>query len=148
MTERNFMAQFSWTDELYTGNTLIDDDHRRLIELVNAFFHVMQNEPGDGRVSKSMNDLIAYTGEHFVREEAEMARVQYVAALAHQAEHSKLLMQLVELKEMLDAGGRMHIAAVADFLSQWLRGHILTLDRKLAAALKQSRRSAPVPQLQ
>lgn len=45
-----------------------------------------------------MNDLIAYTGEHFGHEETEMARIAYVAALAHQAEHTKLPKQLVELK--------------------------------------------------
>ena len=95
------MAQFSWTDDLYTGSTLIDGDHRKLVDLVNAFFH----------------DLIAYTGEHFAREEAEMERIQYVAALAHKAEHAKLLKQLVELKEMLDAGGKINVPAVADFVS-------------------------------
>ncbi|MFA5912702.1 MAG: bacteriohemerythrin [Burkholderiales bacterium] len=131
------MAQFSWTDDLYTGSSLIDRDHLRLIDLVNAFFQAMQNEQGNERVSQTMKELIAYTGEHFAREETEMERVQYVAALAHRGEHTKLLKQLIELKEMLDAGGRMNIPAVADFLSQWLRNHILAADKKLAAALKQ-----------
>ena len=140
------MAQFIWTDDLYTGSTLIDGDHRKLVDLVNAFFQSMQSGQGNGHVSKAMNDLIAYTGEHFSREEAEMGRIQYVAALAHKGEHTKLLKQLVGLKEMLDAGGRMNIPAVADFLSQWLRDHILTTDMKLAATLKQQRGSAQAPQ--
>jgi hemerythrin len=66
-----------------------------------------------------------------------------VAALAHQAEHTKLLKQLVELKQMLDTGGRMNNSAVAMFLSGWLRDHILTSDMKLAAALKQQFSPAP-----
>lgn len=131
------MAQFSWTDDLYTGSTLIDGDHRKLVELINAFFQAMESGQGNGRVSKAMNDLIAYTGEHFAREEAEMGRAQYVAALAHKGEHTKLLKQLVGLKEMLDARGRINVPAVADFLSGWLREHILTTDMKLAATLKQ-----------
>ena len=141
------MAQFSWTDDLYTGSSLIDGDHRKLVDLVNAFFQSMQGGQGNGRVSKAMNDLIAYTREHFAREEAEMECIRYVAALAHRAEHIKLVKQLVELKEMLDAGGRMNIPAVAGFLSGWLRDHILTTDMKLAAALKQQHSSAPVAQL-
>ena len=95
-------------------------------------------------MAKAMNDLIAYTGEHFGREEAEMERIEYVAVLAHKSEHTKLLKQLVELKEMLDAGGRMNTPAVADFLSRWLHDHILTTDKKLAAALKQQHNSPPV----
>ena len=141
------MAQFSWTDDLYTGSTLIDEDHRKLVELVNAFFQSMQSGQGNGGVRKAMKQLIAYTEEHFAREEAEMQRIQYVAALAHQAEHIKLLKQLVELKAMLDAGGRINIPAVSDFLGAWLRDHILAADMKLAAALKQQRSAEPAPQL-
>jgi hemerythrin-like metal-binding protein len=140
------MAQFSLTDDLCTGSTLIDGDHRNLVDLVNAFFQSMQSGQDNGRVSEAMKDLIAYTGEHFVREEREMERIKYVAALAHRAEHTTLLAQLVELREMLDAGGRMNIPAVADFLSQWLRDHIVAVDMKLAAALKQHG-SAPAAQL-
>lgn len=140
------MAQFSWTDDLYTGSALIDGDHRKLIGLVNALFEAMESGQGNERMRQAMHDLIAYTAEHFGREEAEMADIQYVAVLAHKSEHTKLLRQLVELQELLDAGGRINIPAVADFLSQWLRDHILTADKKLAGALKAQRRSAR-PQL-
>ena len=131
------MAQFSWTDDLYTGSTFIDGDHRKLVDLVNAFFQSMQSGHGNGPVSSAMDNLIAYAREHFFREEAEMERMRYVAALAHKAEHTRLLRQLIELKEMLDAGGRINVPAVADFLSAWLRNHILTTDMKFAATLKQ-----------
>ena len=141
------MAQFSWTDDLYTGSSLMDGDHRKLVDFVNAFFQSMQGGRDNGSVSKAMDELIACTGEHFVREEAEMERVQYVAALAHRTEHAKLLKQLLELKEMLDAGGRMNVPAVADFLSGWLRDHILTTDMKFAATLKQQSSSAPATPL-
>jgi hemerythrin-like metal-binding protein len=141
------MTQFSLTDDLYTGSTLIDCDHRKLIELVNAFFQSMESGQSNRGVSKAMHDLVAYTGEHFRREEAEMARIQYVAVLAHRSEHTKLLKQLVELKDMLDAGGKMNVPAVAAFLSGWLHDHILAADMKLAAALKQPHSSARVPQL-
>lgn len=141
------MAQFSWTDDLCTRNELIDGDHRKLIDLLNVLFEAMDSAQGNERMSKAMNDLVAYTEEHFGREEAEMQRIQYVAALAHQAEHIKLLKQLVELKAMLDAGGRINIPAVSDFLGAWLRDHILAADMKLAAALKQQRSAEPAPQL-
>lgn len=140
------MTQFSWTDDLHTGSPLIDGDHRVLIGLVNALFEAMAAAQGGERMSKALNALVAYTGEHFAREQAEMARIQYVAALAHESEHRKLLQQLAGLKQMLDAGGRLNIPAVGDFLSQWLRDHILTADMKLAAALKQKRGAAPQPQ--
>jgi len=137
------MAPFSWTNDLYTGNTLIDGDHRKLVDFVNAFFQSMQSGEDKDRIGKELNELIAFTGEHFRREQAEMGRIRYVAALAHEAEHNKLLEQMAELKEMLDAGGRINTSGVAMFLSGWLRDHILAADMKLAAALKQQPGSAP-----
>ncbi len=136
------MAQFSWTEDLYTGNSLIDGDHRELIRLVNALFEAMESSLDSARMGLAMNALVAYAGEHFGREEAEMERIQYVASLAHQAEHTKLLHQLAELAQRLGAGGRLNIPAVSDFLSAWLRDHILTADIKLAAALKRQRSPA------
>jgi hemerythrin-like metal-binding protein len=141
------MAQFSWTDDLHTGNSLIDGDHQQLIGLVNAFFEAMAGGQNNERMRKAMDELVAYTEEHFGREEAEMEDIEYVAALAHQAEHRKLLRQLTGLKEMLDAGGRINIPAVSDFLSQWLRDHILTLDMKLAATLNRQRSQEREPQV-
>lgn len=133
------MAKFFWTNDLYTRNALIDGDHARLVELVNAFIASMEDGERNERMAGAMGDLIAYAGEHFGREEAEMERIAYVAALVHQAEHSKLLRQLVELKEMLDAGGRINTPAVSDFLGVWLRDHIRAADMKLASALRQYR---------
>ena len=130
------MVQFPFTPDLYTGSSLIDGDHHRLVELVNAFFQSMQNGEDSASMGKALHALIAFTGEHFAREEIEMERIQYVAALAHKAEHTKLLKQIVELNDMLDAGGKINIPAVADFLNEWLHDHILAADMKLAAALK------------
>lgn len=136
------MAQFSWTDDLYTGNTLIDGDHRKLVGLVNALFEAMEKGQASDIVSKAMNDLIVYTREHFAREETEMQRIEYVAWLAHKSEHAKLIKQVEELMAIVDSGGKMNVPAVSVFLDEWLRNHILTADLKLAAALKRRTQTA------
>jgi len=130
------MGHISWTDDLRTGNSLIDGDHRELISLVNALCAALVQPEASAGIGKAMNDLIVYSKQHFGREEAEMQRIQYVASLAHASEHAKLIEQLVELKAMLDAGGRINVAAVPAFLDEWLRNHILTADMKLAMSLR------------
>ena len=130
------MEQLSWTDDLRTGNALIDGDHRTLIDLVNAFCQAMTLSQASDVMGKTMDELVAYTKAHFAREEAEMQRIQYVALRAHTFEHAKLVKQVVELKGTLDAGGRLNVPAVASFLKDWLLDHIQTADIKLAKALK------------
>ena len=136
------MAQFSWTDDLCTGNALIDGDHRKLINMVNALLDSMARGQANDIISKVLNNLIIYTREHFGREEAEMQRVRYVASISHKSEHTKLIRQVAELKAALDAGQKINVLAVSSFLCDWLRNHILTVDKKLAAALKEQAQTA------
>ena len=130
------MAHFAWTDDLCTGNSFIDGDHRKLISMVNALFDAMEKGQASDIMSKVMHNLIVYTKEHFGREEEEMRRINYAAWISHKSEHTKLIKQVLELKSTMDAGGRINVAAVSKFLSDWLRNHILTVDMKLAAALQ------------
>ena len=136
------MAQFLWTDELITGNTLIDGDHRKLINMVNALFDAMAKGQANEIISKVFNNLIIYTKAHFGREEKEMERIRYESYISHKSEHSKLIKQVAELKASLDAGQRVNIVTVSAFLSDWLRNHILTVDKKLAAALLAEKQAA------
>jgi hemerythrin-like metal-binding protein len=130
------MDRLTWTEDLNTGNPLLDGDHRQLTAFVNALFEAMEEPPPNSAIGKAMSNLIAYTKEHFGREEAEMERVQYVASLAHRSEHANLTRQMAELKAILDSGGNINMPAVSTFLREWLHHHIVTADRKLAAALE------------
>ncbi len=131
------MAHFLWTDDLATGSALIDGDHHKLISMVNALFDSMAKGQANDIISKVLNNLIIYTKEHFGREEAEMQRIRYVGETAHKSEHTKLIKQVAELKSSLDAGQKTNVVAVSKFLDDWLRNHILMVDKKLATALKE-----------
>lgn len=136
------MERFSWTDDLITGSALIDGDHRRLISMANALFDSMTKGHANDVMSKVVQNLIIYTREHFGREEAEMQRIRYAAAISHKSEHAKLIKQVLELKAKLDAGEKINVVTVWPFLSDWLRNHILTVDMRLAAALKKQAETA------
>ncbi len=129
------MEHICWTDDLYTGNALIDGDHRKLIALLNALFDALAKGQANEVIGRHMHALVAYTKEHFAREDVEMQRTDYVASRAHHSEHARLLDQVVELQATIDAGGKLNAAALIEFLTEWLRHHILTADKKLAAAL-------------
>ena len=136
------MANFAWTDDLITGNELIDGDHRKLISMVNALFDSMAKGQANDIMSKVLHNLIIYTKEHFGREEAEMKRINYSASITHKAEHTKLIQQVLDLKAKLDGGEKINAVSVSTFLSSWLRDHILTVDMRLAAALQKHAQTA------
>ena len=132
------MALFAWTDELSVGNQFIDDDHKKLIKLVNDFHDAMEQGRGNEVIGKVLNNLIIYTKQHFKREEDEMQRIKYQRLLAHQLEHDKLIKEVTELQNNFAGGKAMLSIKVSKFLRDWLLTHILQTDKLLAAAIRQA----------
>lgn len=132
------MPEISWSDELLTGNTFIDEDHRKLASMVNAFLDALSKGQGNDVLAKVLNNLMVYTRSHFDREEAEMQRINYPGTLAHKAEHTRLMNEVHALKTRMESGEKISATAVFTFLNTWLRHHILEVDMKLAAAMRQA----------
>ena len=67
-----------------------------------------------------------------------MRRINYREMDAHKAEHVQLLLQVNEMKARLDAGNKLDSMALYNFLTRWLKNHILHVDMQLARALQEA----------
>jgi hemerythrin-like metal-binding protein len=132
------MSLFSWSNELSVGSEFIDNDHKKLIKLVNDFHDAMEQGRGNEVIGKVLNNLLIYTREHFRREEVEMQRISYERMALHKHEHETLLAQVVELQENFKAGKGMLSVKVSKFLRDWLLTHIQQTDKLFAAAIRKS----------
>lgn len=130
------MGLFAWTDDLKVGHRGIDDDHQKLVAMVNELHDAMQAGRGNDVVGKVLDKLVAYTGEHFAREETEMQRIKYPRYLAHKQEHDKLLAEVGALQKSFASGQSMLTLKVSKFLKDWLLTHIKQTDLLLAKALQ------------
>lgn len=139
------MESFNWTSDLMVGHAAIDDDHRRLVKMVNDLYAAMQRGQGNDVIGKVVHNLAIYTQQHFGREEAEMQRIGYARYAQHKQEHDKLLREVADLQKSFAAGKVMVTVAVARFLSDWLVNHIKGSDMHLAAALTAARGKAMAP---
>ena len=130
------MALFAWNNEISVGNTFIDNDHKKLVTMINSFHDAMEQGRGNDVIGKVLNNLVIYTKEHFSREEAEMQRVKYPRYLAHKLEHDKLIKEVAELQTGLVSGKTMLTMKISKFLRDWLLTHIKQTDQLLAEALR------------
>lgn len=130
------MAAFAWTEDLSTGNMMIDSDHKRLIELVNKLYEAMSNGKGNSVVGGVLDELISYTASHFAREERLMQQIRYGDFAKHKAEHDKLVKEVLELQKGLQAGTLTLSSKVYVFLTEWLNRHIKSSDKLLGAAAR------------
>jgi hemerythrin len=132
------MALFKWRDDLSVGNTLIDNDHRKIVKLVNNLFGAMEQGKSKDDLENILVEIIKFTAEHFKREEEIMQRIQYADLSTHKQNHDKLFKAVLDLREKLIDGKSMLSIEVSKLLRDWAIKHILLDDKRLAAAIREN----------
>lgn len=124
------MALMTWTPEMSVGVHAFDEDHKKLIALVNDLHEGVMSGHRKEVLNHVLTELVRYTREHFGREEALFARTGYPAGAAHRKEHDELTQKAVALLERFkEGGGAMLSMETMTFLKDWLAHHILTVDK-------------------
>lgn len=125
-----------WGPELQLGHRVLDSQHEELISLLNELDDVLAGD-AEG-VADILRRLDAYVLFHFGTEESLMLGLKQPEQLAaHRTEHRHFVEQMAALREQADNSPAEAIAHLADYLTAWLRDHILVSDRRLAQALNQ-----------
>lgn len=125
------MPLLTWTEKLSVGVGMLDEDHKRLVGMVNELFDAMQAGKGRDVLGRILDGLVQYTKIHFAHEESFFARTAYPAAAAHKQEHDALTQQVVEVQRKYAAGGDAALSLeVLQFLKNWLVKHIQGSDQK------------------
>ena len=56
---------FEWDDAKYSVKIkTIDNQHKKLVDLINQLFNAMVNEEAHSKLSEVLNELIQYTASH------------------------------------------------------------------------------------
>lgn len=124
------MPLFNWSDRYSVGVSMFDNQHKRLIELINELHDAMRAGTARDVLGHTLKGLLDYTRMHFAEEERQMAQYNYPGYAAHKAEHEKLVSKVVELIAKHDAGDNTLTIEVMNFLKDWLINHILVTDKK------------------
>jgi hemerythrin-like metal-binding protein len=132
-------------------NGIIDDDHGRLVDIINAFIVATAEDVETAYLSRTLAHLVDYTHSHFSREEALQTAVGYPFAAAHQQAHRQLILSLAGFGRMLagrgDAGrAREELCAL---LKTWLLDHVGEQDARMRPYVEEmrgpSRKLRPFP---
>ena len=68
---------YQFTKDLETGNSVIDAEHKQLIDAVNALLDACAKGQGRTQLSTTANFLLNYTKKHFADEEAIQMKNRY-----------------------------------------------------------------------
>lgn len=116
-----------WSSEYSVGISSIDEEHLRLINLINKLNEGISKKESKNMLEPIFDQLIEYTLEHFKNEEELMKNSNYAELEEHKIEHKKLMQTVMDLNKE-----KFYIFPqnVSEFLNSWLINHILNCDIK------------------
>ena len=125
------MSFLVWSDGLSVGVNELDNDHKKLVELVNRMHDALSEGKARTTVGPLLDDLIRYTRSHFEHEERFFARTGYPHTTEHKAEHDKLTHTVLDLQKRFHGGASSMLSLeTMSFLKHWLVDHIQGSDKK------------------
>lgn len=121
------MALIDWTPALAVGVAEIDDEHKKLVGLINALHEAMKQGRGQQVVASTVRELMEYVLIHFATEERLFARHGYPEATRHIAEHKALTAKVRDMEAALVQGKTLTMD-VLTLLKAWITDHIQQTD--------------------
>ncbi|MCE1255553.1 MAG: bacteriohemerythrin [Anaerolineae bacterium] len=130
------MAYIDWSDKLSVKISVIDEQHKKLIEIINDLYDAMQKGKGKDVLEDVFARLVEYVKTHFKTEEKLMAEYDYPDRKDHETKHNDLTYQVGQLAIKAQTGKITVSLETMAFLKDWLYNHILKTDAKLGQYLK------------
>jgi len=122
-----------WSNEFKVNIELIDDQHKKLIELINKLDKKIKNTHEDNSESfrEVIHEAVEYVKHHFATEEKIMEKLDYPDIYHHKVEHQAFVKEIFKDVKTFEKGDMYAPGKFLLFLKTWYEGHILNVDKKL-----------------
>ena len=127
---------FPWSVNFETGIESIDEQHKKLVEILNRLAAHLANMSEEVVLNDIFDELADYADYHFRSEEEVWTT--YLSGDAwleeHEKTHATFIDDVLTLKQSNKSLDEV-ILDIVSFLSQWLAYHILDNDKRMAKAV-------------
>lgn len=124
-----------WGSQYSVGIQGIDDQHKKLFDIINDLHWARTNSVGRSFISDILNRLIVYTIAHFSIEEELMLRHRYSNYDKHKLAHDRFKEKIREFILEYNAGKAELSTGILDFLIKWLQSHTTGEDKRMSQEL-------------
>ena len=131
-------ALFNWSEEFETGVFVIDNQHRKFIQILNSLHHASKLGVSSLVIEDILKELKAYVDYHFSTEERYFAIFNYPGSFKHKREHDELKKKVSDYIKRYKSGDPFITIDLLNFLISWFKSHIKGYDVKFAKFLKKN----------
>ncbi|HNX54051.1 MAG TPA: hemerythrin family protein [Prolixibacteraceae bacterium] len=132
-----FTDSFS-NKNLSIGNNDIDDDHTKLIEIINDLNDLIQTRGTREDFARILSLMTDYSLTHFRQEELYMQEFDYPKFNVHKKSHLEYIYKVSNYNLDLAKKNPPEPQEIVDFLRTWWQNHILMLDAAYEKYRKQA----------
>ncbi len=125
----NEEIHIKWDERFSTGINTIDDDHKKLIFLLNIIYADDLIDASSEDFLRVLEDLNNYSQYHFKREETAMEACDFPYFKEHSIAHVKLISQLeIFIKQVKCKATTMEKKETLKAVQHWLFNHLEEMD--------------------
>lgn len=130
------MEILKWRESYETGVEEMDEQHKRLIQLVNKMYGIIRDKKGFESLGVILNEMTDYAEQHFRDEEALLDKCGSPDLESQKKSHREYSARVNELLAV--AKDDKHSAAqdLYTFLRHWWIDHIVGEDKKYGLFLR------------
>jgi hemerythrin len=135
--EEVLMAVFEWSAKYSVGVREIDDQHKKLIALIQQLDGAMRQGQGKRILGDILSGLVKYAGSHFATEERLMKTHGYPEYDQHKEKHGKMTQKVLDIQDEFETNGSNLTLDVMKYLENWVDKHILGTDMKYSSFFRE-----------
>ena len=132
---------YDFTEDLLTGNDMIDEQHEQLFGHINNLLRACGEGKGRAELGRVVQFLIDYTEEHFSAEERLQDKYKYPDRENHKRYHEVFKHALREMADELEREGATVtlVGKINKSVGDWLVNHVKKQDVRVAAHIAQNK---------
>jgi hemerythrin-like metal-binding protein len=137
---------FVWNARYETGLNEVDEQHRRLVDIINHVDRLLRAESPLSVLEPTLDELTEYAKYHFATEERLMDALKCEPGHVerHKRAHEEFARQIETMRAQANLNPVQFIPTLLRFLSTWIVHHILTTDQDFARQVFAIRGGAPL----
>ena len=130
------MALFTWNNLLSVNIDKIDEEHKKLISMLNEFYDNIASKSNKENISELITKMKDYTIFHFTNEERLLRQHEYPKLKEHVNEHKIFIEKVNEMEKRFMEGKLVLSLEATTFLKDWLQNHIMVSDKQYSNFLE------------
>ena len=124
----DIMERILWTENFSVGVARLDDQHKRLVQMINRLIAEPRLTTESETISSLLSEMTSYARKHFSAEEELLRRHHYPRLEEQVAEHQAFQKKTTDFCSATMLHVRVVPETLLHYLSDWLVHHILKTD--------------------